>query len=186
MSAVLQWETPTSLIKTGKARIEHMISASHQRADICAFMNTPKRMAPTILHVRAMRDHPAAYLRRAFRSLVLTITASDLVQTMTMITFRAKATRGQFALAPTLAPPTLHRQRFARLHVRDDFVDRGAIKRAFDAQDGGQHDHEITVGHQQVTRYDVAVRDERFNRLLARADQQSQLARLPEIVGGRR
>src|SRR6516164_1756625 len=62
-------------VKTGKARIEHMLSASHPRADICAFMNTPKRMAPTILHVGAFRDHPAAYLRRAFRSLVFPTTA---------------------------------------------------------------------------------------------------------------
>jgi hypothetical protein len=73
---------PYMWVKTGKAQIEHMISASHPRADICAFMNTPKRMAPTILHVGAIRDHPAAYLRRAFRSLVLPIKASDLVQTI--------------------------------------------------------------------------------------------------------
>ena len=45
-----------------------MISASHSRADICALMNTAKRMAPTMLHLGAIRDHPAAYLRRAFRS----------------------------------------------------------------------------------------------------------------------
>jgi hypothetical protein len=78
-----------SWVKTGKARIEHMISALHPRADICAFMNTSKRMAPTMLRAEAIRDHQADYLRRAVRSLVLTITASDLVQTMTMITFCA-------------------------------------------------------------------------------------------------
>ena len=76
-----------------------MISGSHPRADIYAFMNRSKRMAPTILHVGAFRDRPAAYLRRAFRSLVLPINASDLVQTMTMITFCAKATRRQLACA---------------------------------------------------------------------------------------
>ena len=70
-----------------------MISASHPRADICALMNRSNRKAPTILHVGAIRDHPAAYLRRAFRSLVLPTTASDLVQTMTMITFRATRVR---------------------------------------------------------------------------------------------
>ena len=96
-----------------------MLSASHPRADICAFMNTPKRMAPTILHVGAFRDHPAAYLRRAFRSLVLPTTASDLVETMTMITFCAKAARGQLALAPMGATPTLGRQLKARMSVCD-------------------------------------------------------------------
>jgi hypothetical protein len=94
-----------------------MIPASHPRADICAFMNTPKRMAPTILRAGAFQDHQAAYLRRAFRSLVLLITASDLVQTMTMITFCTKAARSQLALAPIRAPPTLHRQRLTCLHV---------------------------------------------------------------------
>jgi hypothetical protein len=104
-------------VKTGKAQIEHLISASHPRADICAFMNTHKKMAPTILHVGAIRDHPAAYLRRAFRSLGLPINASDLIQIMTMITFCAKATRYRLALAPIRAPPTLHRQRLTCLHV---------------------------------------------------------------------
>ena len=79
-------------------------------------------MAPTILHVGTIRDHQAGYLRRAFRSLVLPTTASDLIQTMTMITFRAKAARSHLALAPILAAPTLHCQRLARLHVRDDLV----------------------------------------------------------------
>jgi hypothetical protein len=96
-----------------------MISASHPRADICALLNTPKRMAATILQVGAIRDHPAAYLRRAFRSLVLPTTASDLVQTMTMITFRAKAARSHFALAPIRAAPTLGRQLKARMSVCD-------------------------------------------------------------------
>jgi hypothetical protein len=36
-----------------------------------------------------------------------------------MITFRAKAARGQLALAPTLAPPTLGRQLKARMSVCD-------------------------------------------------------------------
>jgi hypothetical protein len=89
-----------------------------------------------MLHVGAIRDHPAAYLRRAFRSLVLSITASDLVQTMTMITFCAKAARGQLALAPISAPPTLHRQRPARLHIRDDLVDLGTIESAINPQQG--------------------------------------------------
>ena len=43
-----------------------MSSASHPRADICAFMDTSKRMAPTILRAGAIRDHQAGYLRRAF------------------------------------------------------------------------------------------------------------------------
>ena len=72
-----------------------MISASHPRADICAFMNRSNRRAPTILHVGAIRDHPAAYLRRAFRSLVLPTTASDLVLTMTMIIPRDARVMGQ-------------------------------------------------------------------------------------------
>ena len=93
-------------------------------------------MAPTILHVGAIRDHPAAYLRRAFRSLVLPTTASDLVQTMTMITFCAKVARGQLALAPIRGPPMLGRQRLACLQLQDDLVDLGAIQRALDTQLG--------------------------------------------------
>jgi hypothetical protein len=96
-----------------------MISASHPRADICAFMNTPKRMAPTMLHVGAIRDHPAGYLRRAFRSLVLPTTASNLVPTMTMIAFCAKAAREQFALAPFGAATMLSRKLKARMSVCD-------------------------------------------------------------------
>jgi hypothetical protein len=76
-------------------------------------------MAPTILHVGAIRDHPAACIRRAFRSLVLPITASDLVQTMTMITFCAKAARSHLALAPIGAVPMLGRQLKARMSVCD-------------------------------------------------------------------
>jgi hypothetical protein len=94
----------TASVITGKAQIEHMISASHSRADIRAFMNRTNRKAPTILHVGAIRDHQAAYLRRAFRPLVLTITASDLVQTATMITICAKATRGGGARQPAQNP----------------------------------------------------------------------------------
>jgi hypothetical protein len=96
-----------------------MISASHARADICAFMDRFKRMAPTILRAGAIRDHRAAYLRRAFRSLVLPITASDLVQKMTMITLCAIAARGQLALAPFGAAPTLSRQLKARMSICD-------------------------------------------------------------------
>jgi hypothetical protein len=33
------------------------------------------------------------------------------------------------------------------------------------AQDGGQHDHDIAIRHQQITRGNIAMRDERFNRL---------------------
>ena len=87
-------------------------------------------MAPTMLHVGAIRDHPAAYLRRAFRSLVLPTTASDLVQTMTMITFCAKAARSN----PRAAD--LDRQRLARLHFGNDLVDLGAIESAINPQHG--------------------------------------------------
>jgi Bacterial regulatory helix-turn-helix protein, lysR family len=38
-----------------------------------------------------------------------------------------------------------------RLHVPDDLIDLSTIQRAFDAQDGGQDNHDIAVGHQQIT-----------------------------------
>jgi hypothetical protein len=50
--------------------------------------------------------------------LVLPITASDLVQTMTMITFCAKAARSHLALAP-FGAATLGRQLKARMSVCD-------------------------------------------------------------------
>jgi hypothetical protein len=59
--------------------------------------------------------------------LVLPITASDLVQTMTTITFCAKAARSHFALAPFGAAPMLHRESLAHLHIQDDFVDLCAL-----------------------------------------------------------
>ena len=93
-------------------------------------------MAPTILHVGAIRDHQAAYLRRAFRSLVLPTTASDLVQTMTMITFCAKAARGQLALAPFVAATVLNGQRFDRIQVSNQLVDLGATESAINPQHG--------------------------------------------------
>ena len=90
--------------------------------------------------------------------------------------FCGKTARSHLALAPLGTPPLLHCQRFARLHVGNDLVDLGAIKRALDAQDGGQHDHEMTVGHRQVTRGDISVRKERLDCFLALADQQGQPA----------
>jgi hypothetical protein len=93
-------------------------------------------MAPTMLHVGAFRDHPAAYLRQAFRSLVLPITASDLVQTMTTITFCAKAARGQLALAPLGAATMLNGQRFDRIQVSNQLVDLGATESAINPQHG--------------------------------------------------
>jgi hypothetical protein len=53
--------------KTGKAQIEHMISASHPRADIYAFMNRSNRMAPDDIarrgHSRSSGRLPPASLR---------------------------------------------------------------------------------------------------------------------------
>ena len=127
-----------------------MISASHPRADICASMNTPKRMAPTILRAGAFRDHQAAYLRRAFRSLVLPINASDLVQTMTMITFRAKAARSHLALAPFGAATMLGRQLKARMSVCDYtlhlLAGRGSPYLQYDRQRNDEVPVEIVPG----------------------------------------
>jgi hypothetical protein len=50
------------------------------------------------------------------------------------------------------------------------------------AQHDGQRHHHVTVGHQQITRCDIAVRDERLDCLLTAADQQGQLARLSEVA----
>ncbi|WP_144030878.1 hypothetical protein [Bradyrhizobium japonicum] len=51
--------------RPGNAQIEHTISASCPNADICAVMNTLETMAATMLHVVALQDHRAGYLRRA-------------------------------------------------------------------------------------------------------------------------
>jgi hypothetical protein len=79
----------------------------------------------------------------------------------------------------------LSRQRLARLHVPDDPINLGAVQRAFDAQNSGQHDHDIAVGQQQITGSDIAMRDECFYRVLALAEQQGQLTRLPQIIESR-
>src|SRR6516165_6589873 len=99
-------------------------------------MNRSNRKAPTILHVGAIHDHQAGYLRRACRSMMSPITASDLVQTMTMITFCAKAARGQLALAPLGAATMLNGQRFDRIQVSNQLVDLGATESAINPQHG--------------------------------------------------
>jgi hypothetical protein len=97
-----------------------------------------------MLHVGAFQDHQAAYLRRAFRSLVLLITA--LVQTMTMITFCAKAARSHLALAPFGAPPTLGRQLKARMSVCDCTLDLSAVQASPYLQYDRQRNDEVPVG----------------------------------------
>lgn len=62
-------------------------------------------------------------------------------------------------------------------------VDLGVIQGARDAPPGAQRGHGIPVRQQQVARGNIALRDKGFDRLLARADQQRQLARLPKVVG---
>ena len=99
-----------------------------------------------MLHVGAIRDHPAACIRRAFRSLVLPITASDLVQTMTMITFCAKAARSQFAIAPIGTPPTLGRQLKARMSVCDYTLHRSAVQGSLYLQYDRQRNDEVPIG----------------------------------------
>jgi hypothetical protein len=79
-----------------------------------------------------------------------------------VITFCAKSAPGQLALAPV-----------------------GAALTPQLPQDGGQDNHEIAVGHQQITGGNIAVRNERFNCLSAAADQHGRLARLPKIVSRR-
>jgi hypothetical protein len=117
-------------------------------------------MTPTILHVGAIRDHQAGYFRRAFRS-----QASDNYRYLTragcgnraieVITFRAKAARGQFALAPV--GPALTLQRPTRLNIRDDRVDLDTIQRALDPQHDGQSHHYVSIGHQQIVCSDLGI-----------------------------
>jgi hypothetical protein len=45
-------------------------------------------MAPTILHVGAIQDRQADYIRRAFRPLVSSITAPDLEQNVARLRHR--------------------------------------------------------------------------------------------------
>lgn len=93
--------------------------------------------------------------------------------------------RLHLGLAPLRAAPMLNRQRLARLDVLDDLVDLGGIQRAFDAQDDGQHHDDVAIRHQQVARGDVAMRDESLDGLLALAEQQGHLTRLPRIIESR-
>src|ERR1700738_97924 len=88
-------------------------------------------------------------------------------------------------LLPLRTANALEDRRFASLQVTDDLIDLRAVKCALDAQHSGQHDHDITVWQQQITRCDIAVRDERLNRLLAGADQHGKFACLPEVMDGR-
>ncbi|MCJ9700864.1 hypothetical protein [Bradyrhizobium sp. SHOUNA76] len=86
---------------------------------------------------------------------------------------------------PLLTPRALDRQRLARLHIRNDLVDLGAVQRAPDPQYDGQHHHDITIWHQLIVRGGITVRDEGLDCYLAFAEQQGQLARLPEIIDWR-
>ena len=88
--------------------------------------------APAIKRAGAIQDHQAGYLRRAFRSSVSLITASnpgqDVATAIEVITFRAKAARGQLALTPVGPALMLHCQRLMRLHVPDDLIDLSTIQ----------------------------------------------------------
>jgi hypothetical protein len=53
------------------------------------------------------------------------------------------------------------------------------IQHALDAQHDGQRHQNVTVGHQQITGRNTAMRDEGLDCFLAAADQQGQLTRLP-------
>ena len=71
------------------------------------------------------------------------ITASDLVQDMAAVRHSHGHISPENRWPPARAyanrpPPMLDRQRLARLHVRDDLVDLGAVERALDAQHVGQ------------------------------------------------
>jgi hypothetical protein len=85
---------------------------------------------------------------------------------------------------PPLRPPMASQRQ--HLSASISAVDLGAIQVALDAQPGAQRDHGIPVRQQQVARGNIAVRDKGFDRLLARADQRRQLARLPKVVGRQR
>ena len=96
------------------------------------------------MHVEAIRDQQAGYIRRAFRSLVLLITASDLV--MTMITFCAKTARGQLALAPLGAVAALGSQLKARMSVCDYTLHLLAGQGSPYLQYDRQRSDEVSVG----------------------------------------
>jgi len=77
---------------------------------------------------------------------VLPINASDLVQTMTMITFRAKAARGQLAPTSIGAAPTFGRQLKARMSVCDYTLHLLAGRGSPYLQYDRQRNDEVPVG----------------------------------------
>jgi hypothetical protein len=137
------------------------------RDNVAAETPLTTTMAPTVFHVGAIQDHQAGYLRRAFRSLMSPITALDLGQDVAIARHRGDHILRKISSWPTRACAS-------RLGVDAPLP-----------QDGGQDNHEIAVGHQQITGGNIAVRNERFNCLSAAADQHGRLARLPKIVSRR-
>src|ERR1700757_471360 len=112
-------------------------------------------MAPTILHVGAIQDRQADYIRRALRPLVSSITAQIWSRTWhgcgtEVITPRESGSR-QCASRPSA--DALNCQRLARLDVPNDLIDLGAIQRALYAQDGGQHDHCVAIASNHARRH---------------------------------
>jgi hypothetical protein len=68
---------------------------------------------------------------------------------------------------PPFTTATFNSQRFASLHVRDQLVDLRTVKCALNAQHNRQRHHDIAVRQQQMTRRNIAVRDEGLDCLLA-------------------
>ena len=66
---------------------------------------------------------------------------------------------------------------------RSDPTNLDSVEGTLDPQHRGQHDHGIAVRHQEISRRDVTVRDERFDSAFTGADEQRQFASLTKIVG---
>jgi hypothetical protein len=54
-----------------------------------------------------------------------------------VVTYRPKPARRQLSLPPIRPPPAPDRHRLVGLHIRDYFVDLGAVERALDTQHVG-------------------------------------------------
>lgn len=101
------------------------------------------------------------------------------------MTFWLKAARGQLAFAPVCAPPMLGRQRLVRFELPDDLVDLGAVQRAPDAQDGGQHYQDIAMGEQEIVSLLLAESQETLGRFRRLAAQRREPDRLLNVTHGR-
>lgn len=91
-----------SVVLVTRPKSAHAWKALH-RPVLASSTDAPKAMAPTMLHVGALQDHQAGYIRRALRSLMSSITARDLAQTVARLRYQRDHMRRESARRP--APP---------------------------------------------------------------------------------